>query len=971
MIDGRKICVVLPASVLWVDGQELARIDLRVRPASGVRYLPLTLTPGKHELKLKISSRHPNPVLSLALRKADANAIAATRLPAPAAEPAGALDRFLIAKVALGRGDLVGARELTRKLGHAEPTAHWLVFEAATALADPLKTSELRRDRARELLTRAEKQNPRAWYPSVGLSRLASAEGRAKEAIEALREAQAKWPAATAIRTNLIEQLRESGYVEEAQHLLEALQGQLPHACAVTNLGLSMARQRGRMAEVARLTEQVMRCDASSNARANLLKTQQKYEDAAREFARLESLGDPLDRAQMLEAELERARLTADQAKVNRLRAERVELWPDRPEPVLERVDALLASGERTAALALLDRSLTAHPGQLYELRRVEDALAPDELFKGLRKRSDEAIRAFEATREGYAEPQVLVLDYTVVRLFEDGSNVSLTHNIIRVQSQEAVDDNGEFSVPEGARLLSLHTRKADGTLLEPDLIAGKSSWSLPNLAPGDYVEFEFVRGESPSLGFPGGYLGDRFYFKSFEVPFHHSELVVVLPATMEPVLDPRGPLPTLTKDTRGGLTTLRWTAEQSRALTPEPSAVASREFLPSINLGVKVSWQAYVESLRDLLSDKEVYDPAAREFVAELLGPLVNGPAAARAERLYRWVTDQIEATDDVFGSAAAMLSARTGSRERILRYMLTLAGVESELLLARGAEADHSEAALPDPETFGYLLLRVQTEKGPILLHAGARHAPFGFLPPQLRGEKALLVNARADLTETPKIDLERELRTVEIAVELSSEGKGEVHVREIHRGASAVEWRNDLDSIPAAELESRFQQSYAAKVIPGARLTRLALQAREDPEAPFVLDYELEVDDLGQRSGNQLRIAGLFPTLLAAHYARQGSRSTTELVAPPQAADIRVTYSLPKGARVVALPKGGVLHHPTLASFTSRAEPRERQVELTRSLRVPIARVTPADYPAFATFCRSADALEGSELVIDLGS
>ena len=101
----------------------------------------------------------------------------------------------------------------------------------------------------------------------------------------------------------------------------------------------------------------------------------------------------------------------------------------------------------------------------------------------------------------------------------------------MRVQSQEAVDENGEFSMPEGARLLTLHTVKADGTRLEPDAIAGKSSLSLPNLAPGDYVEFETVRGESPSVGFPGGYLGDRFYFKSFEVPFDHSELVVVLPA--------------------------------------------------------------------------------------------------------------------------------------------------------------------------------------------------------------------------------------------------------------------------------------------------------------------------------------------------------------------------------------------------------------------------------------------------------
>ncbi|MDB4984857.1 MAG: hypothetical protein JWN04_35 [Myxococcaceae bacterium] len=950
-----------------LDGKELERVDLRALPGAGVRYVPLTLTAGKHELKLKVTSRHPNPAISLAVIKAEPQALERARLPQPHDE----LSRFLIAKISLARGDVIGARELVRKLKQAEPTAHWLILEAATALADPLKTAELRRDRARELLTRAAHQNGQAWYPNVGLARLANAEGRTKEAIEALREAKARWPKATSIRTSLVEHLREASYVEEADLLVAELEKQLPHACAVVNLSLGSARSRGRIGDVVRLTERAMACDATSTARLSVLKTQQKYVEAAAELARLQALGEPLDPAQQLETALEQARLGGDIAQVRALRNKRSELWPDRPEPVLDRTDMLLASGDKQAALRTLATHIDKEPGDLYELRRVQDALSPDELFKDYRKNGVQLIRAFEAAKHTYQEPQVLVLDYTVQRIFEDGSNVSLTHNIIRVQSQEAVDDNGEFSVPEGARLLSLHTLKADGTRLEPDAIPGKSSWSLPNLAPGDYVEFEYVRGESPSAGFPGGYLGDRFYFKSFEIPFDQSELVVLMPEGMEPVLDPRGPLPELVKQKQKGLTVLRWTARQSRSLSPEPGSVASREFLPSINLGVKVSWQAYIESLRDLLLDKEMFDPAAREFVAELLGPLQGAPASAKADALYRWVTEQIETTSDVFGSAPAMLSARTGSRERVLKYMLKLASVPSELMLARGVEADHSVAALPDPETFGYLLLRVQTEKGPLLVHAGARHAPFGYLPPQVRGERALVVNASAELTETPPDDLARELRTIDLGVVLSADGQGKLHIRETHRGASAVEWRNDLDAIPAAELQTRFEQSYASHVIPGARLTSLKLEARDQPEAPLVLDYEVEVADLGQRTGTLQRIGGLFPTLLSPRYARQGSRTTSQIVTPAQAVDVHTHLTLPKGARVVALPKGGVLSHPSKASFEATAETHGEKLELNRSLRLPISRVAPDDYPGFASFCRGTDAIEASELVVELPS
>jgi len=951
--------------VVYIDGQERERVDLRGQQPTGVRYLQLALPAGKRELKIKLSSRHPNPAISIALIKTDAAGIARTQLPAPTSE----LERYLVAKVALGRGDAVRARELTRRLGQSNPSAHWLVLEAATALADPLKTAELRRDRARELLTRAGVQNERAWYPSVGVARLASAEGRAKEAIEALREAATKWPEATSIRTSLVDHLRDSGYVEEADRVVVELEKKLPHACAVLNLSLASARARGRVADVVRSSERAMQCDATSSARLNVLKAQQKYDEAAAELLRLQALGEPLDAAQQLENDIERARLSGDRAAERKLREQRSALWSDRPEPVLDRVDLLLADGQKKAAIELLAKAIAKEPGHLYELRRSEDALSADELFKGYRKAGDQVIRAFEPRKADYEEPQVLVLDYTVQRIFEDGSSVSLTHNIMRVQSQEAVDDNGEFSVPDGARLLSLHTIKANGTRLEPDVIAGKESWSLPNLSPGDYVEFEYVRGESPSAGFPGGYLGDRFYFKSFEVPFDQSELVVLMPESMEPVLDPRGPLPEVVKESRAGLKVMRWTAKQSHALSPEPSSVATREFLPSINLGFKVSWEAYVESLRDLLVDKDVFDPAAQEFVGELLGKNASASASVRAEILYRWVTEQIESTNDVFGSAAGMLAARTGSRERVLKYMLSLAGIESELVLSRGIEADHSNAALPDPETYGHLLLRVQTERGPVLLHAGARHAPFGYLPPQVRGERALVVNARAEQTTTPAADLTRELRTVELEVSLSESGQGKLHVRETHRGSSAVEWRNDLDAIPEAELENRFEQSYAASVLPGARLTKLSIEARDQPEQPLVLDYEVEVFDLGQRSGSLQRIAGLFPTILSARYARQGARTTTEIVAPQQSVDVHTRIALPKGARVVSLPKGGTLGHPSQASFSALAETKAEQVELHRTLRLPIARISPTDYASFAAFCRGADALEQSELVIEL--
>ncbi len=951
--------------VLWVDGKELARLDARTHQTFGVRYLPLTLSAGVHEVRAKVASRHPNPALSLALVPASAEATAAAHVP----EGTGPLERYLAAKLLLSRGDPVSAREVLRTSKATEPTAAVLVLQAAVALADPLRSAELRRDQARDLLRKAAARDVDAWYPSVGLAGLEAAEGHLKEAIDGLRVALTRWPEVIAIRTSLIDQLKERGWGEEADRLVAALGKQMPHACAVTSLMLQSARHRGRMTELAPLTEKLMACDATSNARLALFRAERRYEDATREMLRLRSLSDLMDEAQRIDADLELALLSGDEAKVAALRSERSTFWPDRPEPVLDHTDVLLSSGQQAPALSYLTSAIDKEPDDLFELRRVHEALGGESLFASYRKDGDKLIRDFESSGRKYNEPQLLLLDYTVVRVFPDGSSADLTHNIMRVQSQESVDENGEFSLPEGARLLKLHTIKADGTKLEPDVIQGKNTLSLPSLAPGDYVEFEFVRGESPSNGFPGGYLGDRFYFRSFEVPFDHSELVVILPPSMEPLLDPRGPAPKTIRETREGNTVLRWVADESRPLSPEPMSVASREFLPSINLGVRVSWAAYVESLRDLLSDKDQIDPAATALVESVLGDAKSAPASERAAKLFRWVTDQIEATQDLFGLAPAMLASRTGSRERILGYMLKLAGIPNELALVRGADGDHSEARLPDPETFGYLLLRVQTEKGPAWVHTGARHAPFGYLPAHLRGEKAMLLNPKAEQVETPRIALETDMRSLDLEVSLAKNGAATVHVHETLRGAQAIGWRNELDEVPEAQLNDRFEESYVARILPGAALKKLKIEGREQPDQPLVLDFEFTVDQLGNRVGDEQRIGGLFLSALSPSLARQAARSVTQLVAISLATEVRLHMTLPAGARVVSMPAPAHLEHGGLASFNASAKQEEGAVSVSRALRMPVLRVTPEAYGKFSSFCRAVDLAEAAEISIHM--
>ena len=76
--------------------------------------------------------------------------------------------------------------------------------------------------------------------------------------------------------------------------------------------------------------------------------------------------------------------------------------------------------------------------------------------------------------------------------------------------------------------MLTLRTVKADGTTREPEEIAEKQTISVPDLEPGDYVEFEYVDPAAPPGAFPRGFLAERFFFRSFDAPLYRTEYVLV-----------------------------------------------------------------------------------------------------------------------------------------------------------------------------------------------------------------------------------------------------------------------------------------------------------------------------------------------------------------------------------------------------------------------------------------------------------
>lgn len=947
---------------LYLDGEHepRVRIDRRRETGGSITFHTLTLEPGEHELTLKLSTRHPQPTVSVALLHGSL----AQQDPEPTADAKGGLlGAYLAAATATVRGDAVGAREALGRWEHGSPLI--LALKVGATLSDPLRSADFRRDESRRLLRELEARDPRAWLPALQLARFAAVEGRDLQAIASLRRDVERWPELLSLRLSLSQMLLARGWDAEAARHAEQARAAFPGSCAALEAALSIVYARDRAAEIESLIDELVRCDARRNHRFRWLVSTRRWQAAKKELERIAALEPPQTRAQMLDAllQVERNREGAD---VEALLQELTSLEPRSSDASVALADRLLARGDARQASTALRQALRREPTAMQGHRDLLRHLEGEDVFEGYRQDGLEVVGRFEASKRHYEDPEVLVLDYSVVRIFEDRSVRELTHTIHRLQSEEAIDARGEVEPPEGAELLRLRTIKADGSTHEPDPIAGKESFSLPSLAVGDYIELEYVRSLPPAEGMAGSLLGDRFFFQSYELPFDHSELVLLVPKAIPLVFDPRGAAPRAVETPRGELREIRFKATEKAALSPEPLSVAEQEHIPSIRWGHGATWELFIDGLRGALADRDPVDPEAVALAESIAGARAKVPPRQRVQRLYRWVVEHIEEEDEFLGLAPAMLIDRKGSRARVLRYLLRLAGLPAELALVRGFGNDATKPLLVDEMAYDRLILRVALPNDELFLAPQLDGLPFDYLIPPIRGQEGITIAEGAKRFAVPTTTAEDDLRTVVAEVALQRGGSASVTVVETYRGVGAYQWRHDLESIPAATRMGRFQEGYVSRLLPGATLKTLDIEGLNDAEAPLLLRYRFEVASIEAAQGGARTIATLFPSSLGASLAQSSERRTTLLLGAPTATDM-VFKIVPRAGSKLVAPADAEAKDGRQASFSSRSRFEGDALIIERRLRLARMRIPRARYPAFAAFCREVDRLEARPLTV----
>jgi tetratricopeptide (TPR) repeat protein len=874
---------------------------------------------------------------------------------------------FLAAWTASAAGDGDGAEaRVGALLAEAPAFTSGLFLRARIALRDPARPRAIARATARAAFERVLATAPRHPGALVELSRLDLHDERPREALARLGEAVKGAPGRARIELMRNEIYEARGWDREAELALDDAERKNPESCRALEARGGVLQRRRDVPGLLKLAARLRACDAESEYPARGYREAEDLAAAAAEYRRLLALAPQREavRSDLAEVLLQ----SGDAVGAGRELQTLVRLHPRRPSYRLRLADALLAAGDRAAARRALEDGIAQTP-EAAELHRALEALGVAGPLEPFRLDGRAVIAAYERSGRGYGSPAVIVLDRTVVRVFPSGARLTLTHNIIKVLTKEGADKFGEVQVPENADLLLLRTVKRDGTTREPEEIAGKQGVSAPDLEVGDYVEFEYVVPDEAPAAFPGGFVAERFFFRSYDAPLDRTEYLVVTPPDLPLIVDPRGDAPALQQRAQHGLTQRLWARRAVPQAVPEPASPPVVELLPSVRVGARVGAPQYRDAIRDRLVESWRANAEVRALAARLCRGLGRG-ACARA--IHAFVGENIQNGDDE--GAVAALARRQGNRVALAAALLREAGLAPAGWLVRGRtqglDPRPGERAPLELMDFADLVLVVSTEHGPLFLDPRFRRSPPGYLAPNLRGGAALPLTGEGPLfTSVPSRGAGEDRRLIALDVTLLPDGGARVHARERLVGVTALEWRETLDTIPRAELRKEFEQRWLGYFFAGGTLGALKIDGAKQPDRDLVFEYDFTLARLGRRTDTGWVLpASFFATELRKRYVGVARRESTLLVLEHPLTELRVEVTLPPGARVVLPPPIDL--QSRYGSFAYRVTQAGDRLRIEKRLAVPLTRVAPPDYAAFVQFATAVDQVEAAGLEVRLG-
>jgi tetratricopeptide (TPR) repeat protein len=768
--------------------------------------------------------------------------------------------------------------------------------------------------------------------------------------IEAAREVATLvdlFPEVPAVLSQLSQLYGQLGWRPELSRTVHELARRFPEDPNALEQAVAIFDSEGEGEKADQLVEKIKRLDPDSEIALTRALSRADYVAAKTELERLgKRRPDRKDIVERLSDVMVRAGNESETWKKLEAAIEKDEKEEG---PRLALADAYLASNRKDALVKAIVEATQAGAST----DRLENAL---DLVEGatelepFRMNSERVIADYEksgVTLEGTA---ARVLDYSAVWVKSDGSSRLLEHEIVRVQSAEAITEMAEQPL-RGGVFLKLRVVKKDGRILEPELVGGKPTVTMPHLEIGDYIETERIESSGSDGEHGARYIGPRWFFREENVAYARSEFVVVSPPERPLQIETRNEVPAPVISHMNGLIVRRWRVDKSPAAPVEPFSAPIVEFLPSVQVGWGVSADSTLRAMSNAVDERTPVDPRIRRIARRIVE---SSEGVERARRLYRWLASNVEEGEESDGRRVII-----GKNGNLWRGFITLCralGIPVDYAVVQNRLTLPPQGPFSDSMVYTQPLLRVRPTNTPIWLTLGSKHAPFGYVPAETRGMPAVVLFGDTwEKTTTPAGGALDDAAT-EGTVKLADDGSAELELVQSFHGKYATGLRSVLSQLPARQIRDAIETRLLGGSLRGVELVQHELDGLDNPDAPIRIVTRSKARSFAQPVGKTLVVQPPFIPRLS-QFATLPARQTPLLIADSLSQRVKLAIELPPGAALETRLGPAEVRDGERAVLVADKSAGGK-VTLERRVSIPAGRVQTRDYPRFLEFTRNAD-------------
>ena len=465
------------------------------------------------------------------------------------------------------------------------------------------------------------------------------------------------------------------------------------------------------------------------------------------------------------------------------------------------------------------------------------------------------------------------------IRFENDGTEVSETEAVVRIQSQAGVEEFGQLvfgysSATEKLEVAYVRVRKPDGQVMAtpestaqdfaPDVLREAPMYSdyrqrhisVAALQPGDTLEYRTVTRVTTPLA-----SGNFWYEYTFPkgVLVNEDRLEINVPKSRELKLKAPNRKPEIQEI--GDRRIYSWVEKNAEPESDQTNNDQTNsdqanedevESHPDIQITTFTDWKQVAQWYAKLQGERMLVDDSVRRKAAELTKG-ADSPTE-KAQRLYDFVARNIRYVSISLGvgryqphPASEVMQNGYGDckdKHTLFAALLKVEGIQSYPVLIDSSRK--LDPDVPSPAQFDHVITAVRLGAGLTWLDTTPEVTPFGLILYQLRNKQAVLASDDSDggLQRTPAdspvktflhFNLDgkfSEYGALDATVDVTAQGDRDWPIRRNFRQVSSSQWKDYVKAL---------SQSWG---VPGD-VDAIHLDSIEDTSKPFHLTYHLHQD------------------------------------------------------------------------------------------------------------------------------